>query len=90
MSKPLNKCSPCGEDFKTLRAFDEHRVGFHAFTLAEGLNRTPPREDGRRCLSVDELVEAGWTQDDDLRWQVPTVWEDQRWRWELDADEVLA
>jgi hypothetical protein len=30
-------------------------VGKHAYTYEEGLKTDPPREDGRRCLSVAEL-----------------------------------
>jgi len=51
----MNLCGACGEDFGSVTAFDAHRVGVHSHTYTEGLRMKPPREDGRRCLSVAEL-----------------------------------
>jgi len=65
---PLNFCRPCGQDFNGLTLFDAHRVGKHEYTYIEGLQMKPRRIDGRRCLSVDEMLEKGWVQN-------------QRWRW---------
>jgi hypothetical protein len=31
----------------------------------------PPREDGRRCLSVDEMVGEGWQLNERGRWADP-------------------
>ena len=64
----MNVCGPCGLDFSSVRAFDAHRVGKHAFTYIEGLRMNPPREDGRRCLRVDELHAAGFAQNTRGRW----------------------
>jgi hypothetical protein len=72
--KPINYCvSPdgCGHDFATVRAFDMHRVGKHAYTYSEGARMDPPREDGRRCLTVDEMLVKGWRQDTYGRWRLP-------------------
>lgn len=51
-----------------MRAFDTHRVGRHAYTFAEGLRMDPIREDGRRCLDIPELCDAGMAQDARGRW----------------------
>jgi hypothetical protein len=51
---------PCRRDFASLTAFDSHRVGKHAYDWS------PEREDGRRCLDVEELGE--WLQDGRGRW----------------------
>ena len=65
----MNLCSPCGEDFATLKDFDSHRVGVHAYTYSEGLKFNPPVEDGRRCLAVHEMEAAGWTKNQNGRWR---------------------
>lgn len=67
----MNFCRACGEDFGSVGAFDAHRIGKHAYTFAEGFHRDPPREDGRRCLDADELVEVGWHRDQHGRWRQP-------------------
>lgn len=65
----VNGCGGCGKDFSSVRAFDSHRVGRHGYTLTEGLRRSPPVEDGRRCLDDDELLEDGqFAQDARGRW----------------------
>lgn len=64
----MNVCGGCGKDFTSVRAFDTHRVGKHAYTLTEGLRRVPPVEDGRRCLDADELIRGGFAQDASGRW----------------------
>ena len=48
--KPLNGCSGCRRDFTSTTLFDRHRVGTYEYTLEQGLELDPPREDGRRCL----------------------------------------
>jgi hypothetical protein len=68
----LNLCVTCGLDFGSVSAFDAHRVGKHAYTFIEGMRMDPPREDGRRCLSLDELQERGWAEDSRGRWRAPT------------------
>jgi hypothetical protein len=64
----MNVCVSCGRDFSSLRAFDSHHVGSHAYTHTEGLRMRPPREDGRRCLAEDELRAAGFAQNSRGRW----------------------
>jgi hypothetical protein len=59
-------------DFGSAGAFDAHRVGKHAYTYSEGIAMVPMREDGRRCLSVAEIREAGWGQDRFGRWRQPS------------------
>ena len=55
IEKPLNYCRGCSQDFASERAFDKHRVGTHEYTYSEGAAMDPPHEDGRRCLTLDEL-----------------------------------
>jgi hypothetical protein len=67
----VNECSGCGLDFGSTHAFDKHRIGKHAYTSTEGLRMDPPKEDGRRCLSVIEMLDGGWHQDARGRWRTP-------------------
>ena len=67
----MNVCGLCKLDFGSVTAFDQHKVGVHAYTLAEGLRMSPPREDGRRCKDTDELTAAGWKPDRHGRWRTP-------------------
>lgn len=64
----MNVCGSCRADFTSVRAFDSHRVGKHAYTGTEGLRRVPPVEDGRRCLVAHELIDVGFAQDGRGRW----------------------
>lgn len=64
----MNVCGACGLVFSSLSGFDAHRVGKHAYSYSEGVKMEPLREDGRRCLSVDELERAGFAQDARSRW----------------------
>jgi len=64
----LNECGACGKDFAGLRGFDRHRVGKHGYTLAQGFQMVPPRDDGRRCLSEEELLGLGYALDRFGRW----------------------
>lgn len=65
----INICDACQQDFGSVNAFDAHRVGKHAYTWREGLAMTPPREDGRRCLDVNELeADPRWTRNAYGRW----------------------
>jgi hypothetical protein len=73
----VNLCSSCGLDFASVSAFDKHRAGRHAYTLAEGLRLDPPREDGRRCLDLEEFAVAG-------------LGLGRRGRWSLTADAARA
>jgi hypothetical protein len=67
----VNLCRACGNDYGSVSAFDAHRVGKHAYTFSEGLRRSPPVEDGRRCLHPSELLEKGWSRDKAGRWRTP-------------------
>ncbi|HEY1248635.1 MAG TPA: hypothetical protein VGE97_06590 [Nitrososphaera sp.] len=58
--EPLAYCAECGCDFSGDFMFDRHRRGNHDYTLSEGLKFDPPKEDGRRCLTRDEMREKGW------------------------------
>lgn len=71
MTKYLNFCRACKTDFRSLGAFDAHRVGKNSYTFSQGLKFEPPVEDGRRCLSKSELLKAGWNKDDKGRWRMP-------------------
>lgn len=65
----MNVCGACGLDFSSVRAFDQHRVGRHAYLVGEGFRRSPALEDGRRCLVPHELLEDGmFAQDARGRW----------------------
>ena len=76
--RPLNECTGCGEDFTSVSLFDRHRVGVHAYTFLEGMRMEPPREDGRRCLGVDEMEQRGWDRRADGRWHDPAETERTR------------
>jgi hypothetical protein len=73
----MNRCATCGLDFSSVRAFDTHHVGKHQYTHEEGVAMKPPRDDGRRCLTEDELRAAGFSHN-------------ARGRWGLTADMVRA
>jgi hypothetical protein len=64
-------CRTCGEDFSGDDIFARHRVGTHEYLYAEGLEMDPPREDGRRCLDVDEMEAKGWRLNKRGRWADP-------------------
>lgn len=67
----MNLCSPCGRDFASVGAFDRHRVGRHAYSFTQGLQLEPPREDGRRCLDLEEMSARGFERDRRGRWRDP-------------------
>ena len=56
----MNACTACGEDFGSVKLFDRHRVGRHAYTFAE--SRNAASRTGRRCLDPQEMEEraGGW------------------------------
>jgi hypothetical protein len=76
----MNFCVSCNRAFSSLRAFDTHRVGSHAYTHREGLAMTPPRGDGRRCITEDELEAAGFAQNSRGRWGLADEMERARQR----------
>jgi hypothetical protein len=57
---PLNQCCECGEDFASLRAFDEHIL-------------SKPSDPTFECTSVFELLRRGWEKDARGRWTSPTL-----------------
>lgn len=67
----MNFCRSCDQDFSSVELFDRHRVGVHAYTYAQGVAMDPMREDGRRCLSIEEMEERGWRLNDRGRWTDP-------------------
>ena len=52
----MNVCGACGLDFGSVKAFDAHRVGVHEYTFEQGMAMIPPRHNGRRCLTEDEIA----------------------------------
>ena len=62
-------CTSCGRDFAGNSYFDQHRTGVHEYTYSEGLTRDPLVEDGRRCMTPEEMLEAGLRlmSDDEMR-----------------------
>jgi hypothetical protein len=62
---PVNLCTACNEDFSSVEAFSRHRVGKHEYDWS------PEREDGRRCLSVEEIEALGWKQNERGGWFDP-------------------
>ena len=69
----MNRCCSCGHDFNSVKLFDRHRIGKHAYDFAEGLNMDPPREDGRRCLDPGEMTGRGWTLNKRNGWIDPVT-----------------
>lgn len=61
-----------------MAAFDRHRVGKHEYTYAEGLKLEPPREDGRRCMTVDEMQATGMELNGRGRWHIAEATERSR------------
>ena len=66
--RPCNLCRSCGLDFASIRAFDRHRVGTHAYTFAEGLAQG--LKDGRRCLDPNEMLASGMAPNARGRWTI--------------------
>ena len=66
-----SQCGACGEDFSGDGMFDRHRVGVHAYSYSEGARMEPPREDGRRCLGVEEMRARGWRLNERGQWLDP-------------------
>jgi hypothetical protein len=61
----MNLCTACNEDFSSVEIFDRHRVGVREYDWS------PEREDGRRCLDVQEMQANGWKLDQRNRWHDP-------------------
>jgi hypothetical protein len=75
-------CRACDQDFGSVKAFDMHRVGTHEYSYSEGLQMTPPREDGRRCLSEREIANTPRSRTDPRPLFVPN----KRGKWSLAGD----
>jgi hypothetical protein len=67
----VNVCGACGADFSGLTMFDAHRVGKHELDY-------PAHEDGRRCLTADEMAERGWQPNRRGAWHDPAAAERMR------------
>jgi hypothetical protein len=52
---PISTCTACGEVFRSVAAFDKHRVGTYE----------PMR---RRCLTTDEMIDKGFDIDKFDHW----------------------
>lgn len=61
----MNLCTVCGEDFGGVQAFDAHRVGSHDYCF----DLSHP--DGRRCLTVQEMLRRGFLRNSRDRWSLP-------------------
>ena len=77
--KILNYCNTCGKDFKSVSAFDQHRTGTYEYDYSKGLRMDPPREDGRRCMTADEMQQKGMEQDKFGRWRKPLDEAGKQW-----------
>ena len=66
----MNLCRSCNQDFGSVGAFDAHRVGVNAYTYPEGLQMEPMREDGRRCLTLEELDKHGFMRNERGSWSL--------------------
>jgi hypothetical protein len=64
----VNLCTSCNQDFSSVAAFDRHRIGKHEYTCAEGLKMEAPCEDGRRCMTAEEITAAGMELNPRGRW----------------------
>jgi hypothetical protein len=53
-------------------------VGTYEYTLEQGLELDPLREDGRRCLEADEMEAKGWELDHRGHWVDPVRLEASR------------
>jgi hypothetical protein len=60
--KTMNKCSGCGKDFRSGGAFEMHRIGKF---------EPKPGQEGRRCMTTDEMIAAGMQQDGKGTWRGP-------------------
>lgn len=57
--KVSSYCTSCGKDFSHDGLFDRHRIGTHEYTYSEGLKLDPPKVDGRRCKTEQEMMKSG-------------------------------
>ena len=65
-------CTACCQTFGGTKIGDTHRIG-----------QFDPRDprDARRCLTVEEMVEKGWTQDDRGVWHMAGLEGDRPSHW---------
>ena len=64
-------CATCQLVFTGTADFDSHRVGTHAYTYSEGVAMSPLHEDGRRCLSLEEIEQDGCVRNSHGCWSHP-------------------
>jgi hypothetical protein len=82
--RPANLCAACGQDFHSVSAFDEHRVGKYPQSGPAGYTDRVAEEliqatelwrsepvFGRRCLSPVEMEQRGMQRDRSGRWRLP-------------------
>ena len=62
----MNICPTCGADFGSPYAFDQHRVGKHAYAFSI---IDEAHADGRRCLAASEMRDSGFILDRNGRWR---------------------
>lgn len=43
-----------------MRDYDALRVGKHVYTFADAMSQNLPVDEGRRCVGIDEMDDAGW------------------------------
>jgi hypothetical protein len=79
----MNRCRACREDFASISAFDDHRVGRHEHLYSEA------HPDGRRCLTPAELEALGMRKDARGRWRLP-VRGTQPWTSDVNAQNGRA
>lgn len=68
----MNLCRTCNQDFTSVRLWDEHRVGKYAPGDYQGELADWTPEQGRRCLSTEEMQKRGWTKNERGRWFDPS------------------
>ena len=90
---PISKCGACGNVFRSVYAFDLHRVGSFGDAIyrdGDGKKKSPVgyTKPSRRCLSEEEMLEKGMSQNDQGQW-ISSVY-DPNIRHAEDADEVTA
>ena len=64
-------CRGCDTDFASLTAFDRHRTGTFDYDYEKGVLMDPPRYDGRRCRSYDEMESKKMELDKNGSWCIP-------------------
>ncbi len=66
-------CRACGEVFKSISAFDKHRIGSYGEPIYKNGNPETKKVLGytkptRRCMTKEEMLQAGMLQNDKGLW----------------------